>query len=291
MKKTKISKDFIWDIVIVTVGTLVYAVGVHCFTAPHNIAPGGVTGIATMLNYLFGAHIGLTTFLINIPLLLLAWKFIGKSFFYKTLTAIALFTVMTDYVVVWLPTYTGGDNARILASVFGGVLSGAGLGLVFSRGYTTGGTDIITTMLKIRFPYFSTGKLLFLVDLTVVMSSVLVYGNLESALFALISMFAATKTMDAIIYGGEKGKTVLVISDRSEAIVPRILHELGRGATYLNAEGTYSHEAKKVLMIAVRNTEYHRLKKIVSEVDPQAFLIVLETSEITGNGFKPMIED
>lgn len=288
MKKFKPSKDLVLDCVLLTAGTFLYALAIHCFTAPHNIAPGGVTGIATMLNYLFDINIGLTTFVLNIPILLLAWKFIGKNFCIKTLISILLFTIFSDYVTPFIPIYTGGEQGRMLAALFGGIINGAGLGLVFSRGFTTGGTDVISSLIRLKLPFMSTGKMLFAVDLVVVSASVLVYGNIESAFFALISMFVTTKAIDSIVYSGDKGKLVLIVSEKSEEIAKNILENIGRGATFLKASGAYKKDDKNVIMTAVRTSQFYKLKKLVKSVDPMAFMIVSEASEIAGQGFKKL---
>ena len=286
MKKIELSKELILDIVFLVAGTFLFALSTHCFTAPNNIAPGGVTGAATMLNYLFKINIGLAAFLMNLPILLLAWKFIGKKFCIKTLVAIVLFTIFTDYVTPIIPVYTGGEQARMFAAIFGGILNGVGLGLVFARGFTTGGTDIISSLIRLRFPFFSTGKVLFAVDIVVITASALVYKNIESAFLAFISMYVTAKGIDTIVYGGDKGKLVMIVSNYSDAIAKNILEDMGRGATFLKASGAYSKDDKNVIMTAVRTSQFYKLKKIVKTVDPMAFLIVSEASEIAGQGFK-----
>lgn len=286
MKKIENSKDLILDLVFLVVGTFLFALATHCFTAPNNIAPGGITGAATMLNYLFDINIGLAAFLMNVPILFLAWKFIGTKFCLKTLVSILLFTVFTDYVTPFIPVYTGGEQARMLAAIFGGILNGAGLGMIFSRGFTTGGTDIISSLIRLRFPFFSTGKVLFAVDLVVVAVSAFVYKNIESAFFAFISMYVTSKGIDAIVYGGDKGKLVLIVSNHSEEIVKNILENIGRGATFLKASGAYSKDDKNVIMTAIRPSQFYKLKKLVKAIDPMAFMIVSEASEVAGEGFK-----
>ena len=286
MKKIENSKDLILDLIFLVVGTFLFALATHCFTAPNNIAPGGITGAATMLNYLFDINIGLAAFLMNVPILLLAWKFIGTKFCLKTLVSILLFTVFTDYVTPFIPVYTGGEQARMLAAIFGGILNGAGLGMIFSRGFTTGGTDIISSLIRLRFPFFSTGKVLFAVDLVVVAVSAFVYKNIESAFFAFISMYVTSKGIDAIVYGGDKGKLVLIVSNHSEEIVKNILENIGRGATFLKASGAYSKDDKNVIMTAIRPSQFYKLKKLVKAIDPMAFMIVSEASEVAGEGFK-----
>lgn len=288
MKKLEFGKELILDIAFLLAGTFLYALATHCFMAPHDIAPGGITGVATMLNHLFNINIGFTVLVLNVPILLLAWKFIGRNFCIKTLISILLFTIFTDYITPFIPVYMGGEQARMLAALFGGIINGAGLGMVFARGFTTGGTDVISSLIRLKLPFMSTGKMLFAVDLVVVAASVFVYGNIESAFFALISMFVTSKAIDTIVYGGDKGKLVLIVSDNSEEVAKNILENIGRGATFLKASGAYKKGDKNVIMTAVRTSQFYKLKKLVKSIDPMAFMIVSEASEIAGQGFKKL---
>lgn len=270
------------------VGSFLYAAGVHCFISAHNIAPGGATGIAILINYLTGLPIGILMFLINIPLLLLGWRFLGHKFTLRTLVSVAVLTVFMDYVVIHLPVYTGNT---LLAALFGGVVMGAGLAIVFMGGSTTGGTDIVTRLLLIRYPYMQMGRLVFMVDLVIICASALTFGSIDSALYAIISMFTTGQIIDALLYGLDTGKLVLVVTSKSEELARRIISDLHRGVTILNGRGGFSGARRDMLVCAVRNSQYFKLKALAYELDPRSFVIVTSASEIRGEGFKPIKEE
>lgn len=267
------------------VGCIVYAVGVYCFTAPNQIAPGGVTGLATLANYVWQLPIGLVTLLINLPLLLMAFKFIGRGFTFRTFVTVAMLSAVMDLLMPLLPTYVGNP---ILAALFGGVCSGAGLGLVFMRGSTSGGTDIACRLLQLKFPHMPVGRLIMLLDAVVLILSAIVYNNIETLLYGMISIFTAAQVIDKVLYGMDSGRMLLVMSDHHREIADQIIARVGRGVTFLQGEGAYSGQQRQVLLCAVRAPQYYRIKSIINEVDPNAFLIAAEASEILGYGFNPL---
>lgn len=280
--------DTMYDIV----GSVIYAVGTLCFIAPNNIAPGGASGIAIMLNYQFGLPIGIMTFAVNIPLLLLAFKYLGRGFTGKTLRTVAISTVVTDFVVAPLLRFYDvsmlGDNQRLLGALFGGVLVGTGLALVFLRDSTTGGTDIAGRLLQLKYPHIQMGRAMMICDAVILLASIFVFRSLESGLYGMITIFVNSRVIDTILYGADKGNLALVVSEHSHEIAKRVMEELDRGATLLKGVGAYSGVDKEVMVSAVRKSQFHRLKTIVYEVDPSAFIIVTEASEIFGEGFKQM---
>lgn len=202
-----------------------YAISVDMFTAPNEIAPGGLTGVGTMLNSLFGLPIGTVVLILNIPLFIwgaavMGWKFLGK-----TVTATVLVSAAIDILEPFLPAYTGD---KMLASIFGGIFIGVGLSLIFIRGGTTGGTDLTARLLNRRRPQMSIGKLILLIDMVVIVAAGLVYGNLESPLYAVVSIFVTTKIIDALIYGTSigTGKMMFIISDKNEEIADKIINTI-----------------------------------------------------------------
>ena len=277
------TKDILYDIV----GSAVYSVGVTMFTAPNHIAPGGVTGIATLINYLFSAPIGTVTFIINIPLLFLSYKFLGKSMTMKTIKSVLIMSTMLNIAGIVLPPYISNP---LLAALFGGVGIGAGLAIIFMRGATTGGTDIAARLLQRKFPFLPIGRAMMLVDCTVLITSSFVYGQLESALYGMIALFTCSRVLDSLLYGLDVGRMVLIVSRHNDEISKAIINDLDRGATLLTGKGAYSGEEKAVVLSAVRKNQFYLLKKLVYKIDPCAFIIVTEAGEIIGEGFKH-IED
>lgn len=285
MQKTVNPKlKFVMDIVVILLGSAIFSAGVHAFTAPANIAPGGVTGLSTIIHYLTGFPIGLAVSLFNVPLLLICFRFLGKRFFFRTMLSTLAISLFIDVIFARVPTYKGDP---IMAAVFGGVLIGLGMALVFTREGTTGGTDIVNKLLQRKFPHVPLGTLTFSTDIVIILAACLVYGNIESGLYAIISMFVASKVIDSMMYGMSEGKMILIVSDSSEEIAERIM-KMHRGVTMLDATGAYSKMEKKVILCAVAKPEYYRVKRIVKEIDPSAFMIITNAGEVLGEGFQQL---
>ena len=284
-QKRKAILRWVVDILLIIAGSLSYSIGLHCFTAPNDIAPGGVGGISTIINEATGISIGLMYALINVPLIIVGLIFLGKKTMIKTVIAVATISFATDFALnyVKMPVYENGD--RLLASIFGGILFGVGLGLIYLREGTSGGTDVINKLINRKLPHFSLGAITLATDAIVVGASAFVYGNIESALYAVVAIFICGKVMDMILYGSFEGKMLLIFSDKYEEIAKYIMETLDRGVTYLNGEGAYSGKQKNVICCAVHKNEYSKLKRAVKEVDPNAFIIITNAGEVLGDGF------
>ncbi|MDE7234589.1 MAG: YitT family protein, partial [Ruminiclostridium sp.] len=232
-------KKRLTDVVLIIFGAAVYAAGINCFTAPNDIAPGGVGGLSTVISYLSGGilGIGLIFGVINIPLVIAGFLRLGKPLMLRTLMAVAVTSVCTDVLSGLFPAYEGD---RMIAAVFGGVLIGGGLGVVYLRDGTTGGTDIINKLIQKAKPHLSLGTIMMITDAFVVMISILVYGNLESGLYAIITIFVSSRIMDLLLYGGRGGKAILIFSEKADEIGEAIVGDISRGATYLKGTGVYS---------------------------------------------------
>lgn len=263
-------------------GSVLYALSVNIFTAPNQIAPGGVTGVATLLNYAFHLPIGTMILVINLPLLIAAWYKCGAAFTVRTLIVTVLSSAIIDGTAGFCPP-SGEIKSWWPCS------AGAGRGGLrphLSRGATTGGSEVVARLLERRLRHIPIGRLILLVDAVVVAASALVYKQLESALYAMVLIFVSTSIMDAIVYGGDTGRMLLVMSRKEELLCRKILEEMGRGVTLLNATGAYTGEDKRVLLCAVRRSEMYQLRTLVQDCDPDAFLIVVSTEEVLGEGFK-----
>lgn len=267
---------------------LLNGVCVAVFTAPNRIAPGGVTGLATIINYLTGLPIGTLGMIINIPLLLISFRILGRLFTLRTLKSTLIMSVMIDVCSAFLPAYTGN---LLLAALFGGITAGLGLGLVFMRGSTTGGTDILCRLAKRKVPHMPFGKVLLVLDGIIIIIAAVVYQNVDSALYALISILASTKMIDVLIYGLDKGKIVYVSSPKARDITDAIIEQMDRTATLVQAVGAYSKTEQEMVMCAVRDHEYPALKKIVLHVDPDAFMMAADAGEILGEGWRGIDTD
>ena len=280
-------KVLLTDAAALVTGSLLYAASVNIFTAPNHIAPGGLTGIATLLHYLFGLPIGTTALLLNLPLFFAGFKILGRRFLGKTVVATLLASLFIDLTAPLFPSYTGDS---LLAALYGGVISGAGLSLIFLRGGTTGGTDVAARIVRHYRPHISMGRAILVVDLIIIAASGLVYHNINSALYALIAIYASTVLIDKVLYGARMGKILYIVSEKNRELASIITSRFQRGVTLLHAQGGYSGQEKRVLFCVVRGPEVSRLRKAVCEIDPQAFLVISEAGEILGEGFASPVE-
>jgi len=276
------------NMALLLVGALIYGIGTHAFVEPAHIAPGGAMGIALMVNHFADLPIGLLTLAINIPLLVLAWFSLSHRFAVSTAFATAVCSFILDFMVAPVcPVYIGD---RILCSLYGGILSGVGMGLIFMAGMTTGGSDILGYVLQKKRPQLSIGRALMAVDGVILLMSIYVFGNIDAALFGLVSLFATTKVIDSVIYGGDASTMATVVTRKPREIARRIIADLDWSATLVQATGAYSGKDTSVLLCTVRKSQFQRLRKIVYEADPGAFLMATEASEVLGDGFKALSE-
>lgn len=271
--------DWSFDIL----GALIQAVGVWCFVEPCRIAPGGASGIALLLNDLIHIPVGTLTLLVNIPLLIASWMLLDRKMTVRTIRTVVIMTVCLDYVIAPIMSQYVGD--RLISSAFGGILVGAGMALIFMRGSTTGGGDILAKLLQKRFPWMQTGYAIMVIDLVIISLSIPVFGGLEDALYGIISMVCTTQTIDALLYGMNKGTMVLIASRHNRQIADEIMATLGRGTTFFKSVGGYSRKDGETLMCIVDRKQFHAVKSIIDKWDRGAFVVASETKEVYGEGF------
>ena len=281
MKKSK--SGLAVDIICWAVGAFIYAAAVTLFIEPNEISPGGFTGIAVIFHRLLGISSGTILFLLNIPLIILQYKKFGGGFIIKTAAATFLVSFFLNVTESYLPSI---KVDGILAAVFGGILSGLGLSLVLLRGATTGGVDVIAKFINQKYPHISVGRVILFSDFFVVVLTALVYGNIESALYSLFAIFSTSRIIDTVLYGADKGKMVLTITEKGAEISQFIMDNMSRGVTILKATGAYTKTDKSVLLCAVRIHEVSQLRKIILQYDKKAFILVSDVGEIIGEGFK-----
>ena len=276
-------KELMVDLFYEIVGCALMATAVLMFLRPNYIASGGVTGIATIINHLFKLPIGTVSLVINIPLLALGYRILGRVFTARTLITVVINTIMFDYVMAWVPPYEGD---QLLAALFAGVLSGAGVGLVMLRGSTTGGSDIIIKIAQRKVPHMSTGRISLIINAFVFAWAAFAYGSLETALYGLVVTYTSGVVLDGIIYGVDEGKTIMIFSQRRDEIAEHIIEQFNRGVTFIDGEGAYTKKPTRMLYCAARRSEYPKLKKAIYQIDPDAFVIVSDATEILGKGFR-----
>lgn len=277
-------KKKIKDYLIILLGALIYALSVTIFTSPNNIAPGGLTGIATMFNYLFSLPIGTFILLMNVPLLIWSYISFGKRFLAKTIAGTIFISILIDILIPFVNPYTGDI---MLASLFGGILNGTGIALIFSRGGSTGGADIIAAFIHRLMPHISIGTIILSIDAVIILAAAFVYNSIESALYAVIAIFVSTKLIDTITYGTSRnnGKLMLIITSAYQPILHKLLKDVSRGVTLLDAKGGYSDDNKKLLICALRPQQVFKASAIVKSLDSKAFVIITTANAINGTGF------
>ena len=277
-------KKTLLPVLIITAASAIYALGfVWCY-APNGIAFGGITGLAQIINYLIPAFpIGVTVIVLNVPLFILGWKFIGGRLLVSSLYAMAVSSVFID---VLTPLREWEPMEPLLACIFGGLSLGASLGLIFQQGATTGGTDLLARLLKLKLAWLPMGKLVMGLDLAVIVLVAAAFGTLKAAMYGLVALYISSIVMDGVLYGMDTAKVAYIISDRWEDISAALLRDLDRGVTILPGKGGYSHTDKNVLMCAFKQRQIVRLKQMVADLDPGAFLIVCPAFEVLGDGFR-----
>ena len=281
-------KNLILDFVMILLGSVFYAVAIGAFSDPHHIAPGGLTGVAILLNYIFEwIPIGVATIVMNVPLIIAAWFVLSKSLAIRTMWGIVLSSVMVDLLDPWLKNiYPADENANpLLVCIFGGAILGLGVGLILRRGGTTGGSEVISRLLEKKFPHMSVGTLILAVDAVVIALSAIVYGHLENAMYAVIFVYIGAQIIDRVVYGGRSGKMIMIISKKQPEISRAIMTKVDRGVTLLKSQGGYSGEDQNTILVSVRKDEVFRLRQTVFAIDPDAFLMMLTTDEVRGLGF------
>ncbi|HKL41017.1 MAG TPA: YitT family protein [Clostridia bacterium] len=280
-KKIKIVIDYL----SITIGTALLALSIYLFLSPNIIAPGGVTGLAVVIKKVFGYKIFITNLVINIPLFLIGVFILGRDSGAKT----AFGTLSLSFFLLYFETNFPGvfaTNDILLASIFGGVLSGVGIGLVFRSGGTTGGTDLLGAILNNYIPFISVPKLMMIVDLMVVITAGIVNRSVETSLYSIITLYLIVKVADFIIEGLDYTKMFYIISSNPEEISSALIKELGRGVTSLKGKGKYTDTDKEVLLCVVYRGQMVKAKEIIYEIDHNAFVMISTTHEVLGEGFR-----
>lgn len=288
-KRLKTKSLFLRDVLLWTFGSVLYSVGISCFTTPSKFVAGGVTGIAVLINYLFPViGTGAVMFIANIPLFLLSWKKFGFRFIARTVAATATVSLVIDFLDNYgekLGIIYHGDE-KLLSAIFGGILCGAGIGIVFLGGATTGGIDVLARLLRLRFPHISVGKLMMAGDFIVVLLSGIIFKSVESMLFSLIVIFLSSQAIDYVVSGRSHSKMLFIMTDHPEETVKEIISTSPRGVSLIPVQGGYTGENKKMLMCVVRAHEVAHIRSAVAKYDPNPFIIITDSSEVLGNGFK-----
>ena len=275
-------KSILRDILLVVSGSAIFSLSVNMFSAPNNIVQGGLTGIGTIANYLFSLPIGTVMLILNIPLFALALRYLRMKFVIKTVISTVIFTLLIDLGAYVIKPYEGD---MLLGCIFCGVLSGVGLALVFLTGATTGGTDIIAMLIRKRKSSISMGNIMLLADLAVILLSYVVYGEIESIMYAVIVIFISAKAIDFVLYGREHTKLLFIITSQKEVVLSAILLEIGRGASVLPVTGGYTGKDKHLILCAAKKMQIREILHLTATKDPEAFTVICDAGQVVGKGF------
>lgn len=277
--------EFWRNLLMIVFGSAVFSLGFDIFLEPSGISCGGVSGIAMLIVYGTQSEVltvGILSAAINIPLFFFGYHKIGKQFFFGSMLGMAVSSVCFDLFAL----FPAPAVEPLVASLFGGVMIGAGLGIVFIAGASTGGVDIVARLLKLRFRNFPIGKILLCMDLCTAVATGIVYGEFNNTLYSAITLFLSSVVLDKVVYGLDYSKVALIISDKHEEIAVAIDSQLDRGVTLLRGRGFYRRADKDILLSAVKRKQLAQLKELVMTIDPNAFLILQDAHQVLGDGFK-----
>lgn len=268
---------------LVAFGCLLFALGFDLFLEPNHINVGGISGIGQIITHLTGfGSVALWSLLINVPLFLVSIKGVGRNFFLGSLLGMLLSSLFLEWFLV-LPIP---QTDPLLACLYGGVLTGVGLGMVFVAGASTGGVDIIARLLRPTFPNLPIGRIMLFVDIVTVTLTGIVFQDINKTLYSAVTLYVCDMVLDGVVYGLDFSTVALIISDHHKAICEAISDKLERGVTLLNGQGYYSGQNKQVILCAIKKRQAAELKQLVTDVDSDAFIILQEAHQVLGDGFK-----
>jgi len=265
------------------IGCVIYSVGFSFLLYPAKLVSGGITGISMIINLITTFPVGILIIIFNIPIFIIGFRQLGLKFMIDSVLGVVLTSVFIDLLQ---PLQIVLTSDPLLSALIGGTIDGIGIGIVFSVGATTGGTDIIAKLVRLSRPDFNIGQIQIALNVTVLFAYVAIFGDYERAMYSVIAMVASSHVVDLVLYGFNYGKLIYIISDRYDLIGHKITEELERGVTILHGAGAYSGEEKAVLMVAIKRRQIVDIRKIVAQIDPLAFVIVTETKEVIGLGFE-----
>ncbi|MCR5610697.1 MAG: YitT family protein [Clostridiales bacterium] len=282
--------DTIYDVI----GSILYAVGYYTFASNADFAPGGVGGIAIIINhYLPWMPLFLCQNIINIPIAIICFRLLGKKFFIKSVKTMLFMWIFGDFIVPLFPRYGGAEIAeasRLLSAIFAGILTGAGLALVYMRGSSTGGSDFVIMSIRKKKPHLSVGSITLVIDGIIIVAGGVVFKNVNAVLYGMIMTMLSSLVIDKIMYGSGSQKMLLIISDKTDEIKDRIFEVTERGVTFLKAVGAYTGQDRHIIMCVCSKTEVFPTREIVKKTDPNAMVMLSTIDEAYGLGFNPLNE-
>ena len=276
-------RDVAVDLLFTVFGTALVGFALAMFTIPNDIAPGGVSGLATALAFITPLRVSVWTLMMNIPLLIAAWRRLGPRAIFFTLISTLLLSSFIEIGTRYLPTYT---SDALVASLMGGVVTGLGMGMLFIRGISTGGTDLLALILKKLLPNLPTGTLLMFVDITVVVIATVIFRDFDVAIYSAITIYVCSKVIDTLTQGVDYAKVIYTVTSRGEEVVAALNEHTERGSTLIPAFGGYTGEGRQIVMTVTRRSVVAQTLRVIRQADPKAFSFVMDSTEVHGEGFK-----
>ena len=276
-------KDVLIDLVYTIIGTALVGFALSMFTVPNDIAPGGVSGLATALAYLTPIRVSVWALMMNIPLMIAAWRKLGARALFFTLISTLLLSLFIEIGDRFLPQYT---SDTLVASLMGGVVMGLGMGMLFIRGISTGGTDLLALILKKLLPNLPAGTLLLFIDAAVVVIAAIVFRDFDVAIYSAITIYIYSKVIDTLTQGVDYAKVIYTVTGRGEEVVRALNEHTDRGSTLIPAIGGYTGESKQLVMTVTRRNVVAQTLRLIRQTDPRSFTFVMDSTEVHGEGFK-----
>lgn len=276
-------RQLIKDLAIDILAGVLIGIGVYNFAANAEFPLAGVSGIALIFYRLFGLPIGLGSVLMNIPIVLGCYRTLGREFFVRSLRSLLITSALTDYVAPLFPLYSGD---RMLAAICTGIFSGLGYALIFMNNSSTAGMDFVSMSIRVKHPHISLGKIVFVLDCAIVLLGGAIFRDVDATIYGLIITYLLTYVIDKIMYGIDAGKMTFIITDQGQAVVDAINRHIDRGATILQGKGSYTGQDKQIVMCACNNKQMYIIKRMIKKIDEKAFIVIMESNEVVGEGFK-----
>lgn len=276
-------KKLAYDIFCDVLGGLLIGAGIYNFAVNAGFPLSGISGLALIFYRLFGVPIGWASMIMNIPIAIGCYRTLGKEFFLRSVRTVIITSFITDYVVTLFPVYSG---ERMLAAICTGVLSGLGYAVIYMNNSSTGGSDFVIMTIRAKKPHLSLGKITFGVDCVVVLLGGVIFKDVNATIYGLLITYFITVVIDKIMYGIDSGKMTLIVTDKTQEVIEIIDQYVRRGATLLEGKGSYTGTKKEIVMCACNNKQMYIIRKKVKEVDPEAFIVIMESNEVVGAGFK-----
>jgi len=281
-------KEYVIIYLKIIVGSVIYAASFRFFIYPNDVVLGGIVGLATIINYLTELPVGVMTIVFNIPLFIFSWKHLGLKFLISSLMAMLISSTLMDLTE---SIHFVATSDPLLAATFGGAIKGVGLGLIYSTTATVGGTDIIAKFLRRKYQHINFSTFILAMDVAIFLIFALLFGKLDSAMYSAICMFITSQVVDIILYGAVNSKVCYVITDMSVEVKEAITAKLRRGVTYIHGEGAWSGQQKNIILCVIKRNQIVELRKLVREIDGNAFMIVSDSREVFGKGFTHIADE